>query len=135
MTYFDPDKSPELDARNREAMKSNSDVVSDIRKTGWQEGERVIAPWGRAWLHVGTVSQIEATRLYVIFDDGTCRWAPIDQVRPLSMVNVGTRVRCRWCRRYLSGAVAQLKGNLVFVRYDDGHGAWTTISVIIIPSG
>src|SRR5262245_22185134 len=123
MTYFDADKHPEMERpRPRRADDDADEAVPDISKRDWESGDRVLAPWGRATLFPGTIDKVAETEVYVYFDDGDRGWAPKDQVRPLEMIGVGSRILCRWQagKHYYPGVIMQKSGDQIFVKYDDG---------------
>jgi hypothetical protein len=83
------------------------------------------------------VGPVAATQVYVYFDDGNRGWAPKEQVRPLQIVRVGSRIQCRWQggSNYYPGVITQMRGDQIFVQYDDGDSEWNTIGMIMVPSG
>jgi hypothetical protein len=138
MTYFDPDKHPELEPQRPRRQEDVDDAeVPDIRRKDWEPGDRVLAPWGRAFLFAGTVNKIGEDEILVSFDDGDIGWAAEDQVRPLEMIAVGSRVECRWKggSAYYAGVIAQMNGDQIFVHYDDGDREWSTIGQMRVPTG
>jgi hypothetical protein len=139
MTYFDPEKHPELEPSSRPSDGADEDDASvpDIRKKDWVEGDRVLAPWGRACLFPGTVGQVTATQVFVYFDDGDRGGTEKEQVRPLQIIRAGSRVQCRWRggSHYYPGVITQMHGHQIFVQYDDGDSEWNTIGMIMVPSG
>jgi len=138
MTFFDPEKHPEMEPPkpNRDDA-AEDDFIPDIRKMDWVTGDRVLAPWGQAWLFPGTVGEVAPGEVFVYFDDGNRGWAPKDQVKPLQMITVGCRVHCRWKAgtEYYSGIITQMNAEQIFIQYDDGDSEWSTIGMICVPSG
>jgi hypothetical protein len=138
MTYFDPDKHPELEPqRTRSAPDEHEDSVPDITKKEWGMGDRVLAPWGRACLYPGTINEIGENTLYVIFDDGDRAWVARNQVRSLFTLAVGHRIKCRWRggTRYYFGTITEIKGDLLHIKYEDGDSEWNVVGMIMVPSG
>jgi hypothetical protein len=139
-TFFDPDKHPEMEPRR--PIRPHDDAqddesVPDISKKDWMEGDRVLAPWTRAWLYPGTVGKVGDEEVFVYFDDGDRGWAAKEQVRPLPMLAAGSKVHCRWQggTEFYPGTITQLNGEQIFVQYDDGDSEWTVLGMIAVPSG
>jgi len=138
MTYFDPEKHPEMDAHRPRRDEAEDDfAVPDISRKDWNEGDRVLAPWGRATLFPGTVGKVAETEIFVYFDDGDRGWSAKELVRPLQMIAVGSRVHCRWKggKNFYPGTIVQMTGEQIFIRYDDGDSEWSVLAMIAVPSG
>jgi hypothetical protein len=138
MTYFDPDQHPEMAAHRPRRDEADEDfVVPDIAKKDWAEGDRVLAPWGRASLFPGTVAKVAPAEIYVHFDDGDRGWAAKDQVHPLQIITAGSRIFCRWKggRNFYPGTIVQMSGERIFVRYDDGDSEWSVLGLVAVPTG
>jgi len=138
MTYFDADKHPEMEKPLRRRDEDFADgEVPDISKKDWFVGDRVLAPWGRAQLFPGTIDRVAEAEVYVLFDDGDRGWVVKEQVKPLQLIGVGSRVFCRWRggKHYYPGTIVQKSGDQIYVKYDDGDEEWSVIGMIAVPSG
>jgi uncharacterized protein (TIGR03067 family) len=102
--------------------------------TGWQVGDRVLAPWEAGWLYVATVEQIKDDSVLVSFCDGHSDWIKAANVRPLDL-DKGSRVWAWWSGPYYPGTVTERKGYSVHIAYDDGDEEWTELSYIRVPAG
>lgn len=112
-------------------MSNNSTLKPD----SWKRGDRVLAPWGKAWLYPGTIGEVEDDSAFILFDDGTRRSVPLANLRELD-VSPGTRLYGKWKNGWLfcPGTVTETNGDAIFIEYDDGDKEWTTVAMIRVPT-
>jgi hypothetical protein len=102
-------------------------------------GQRVLAPWGRAWLYPARIDEIREDEVHVVFEDGNYgrqAWVPAADLRPMD-IGLGSRISCRWLRGWIfyNGVIAQQEGERIFIHYDDGDREWNTISMTRVATG
>jgi hypothetical protein len=104
------------------------------RRTFWQEGDRVLAPWEPTFIYAGTIDQVEAARALIRFDDGDSGWVELAHVQPLEL-EAGNRVmsRRRMGPNFFPGEIESVNGEKVHVEFDDGKEEWTTVASLRIP--
>lgn len=104
------------------------------RKTAWQKGNRVLAPWEPTFLYAGTVEQVTEKRALIQFDDGDSGWVELAFVQPLAL-ELGQRVmsRRRMGPHFFPGEIQEVDGEHLHIEFDDGKEEWTTVASLRIP--
>jgi predicted Zn finger-like uncharacterized protein len=110
----------------------------------WSGGDRVLAHWPKErqeydeepWWYTGTVVEVQAERIRVLFDDGDQSWLISEQVRSVD-IKPGSRVFGRWKQghTFFPGTASVVEGERLHIQYDDGDQEWTTFRWIRVDRG
>ncbi len=87
-------------------------------------GMRVQAQWNDGGWYAATISQINADKYYVTFDDGFSACLQYHQIQPM-MLSPGMRVMAQWTdESWYPGTITEIGGDTYFIQFDDGASSW-----------